>query len=618
MCGMISRKYLLLISFFAITLYAPFAYADGVLGVTAISAEKTYAQADGEFAHGWKWTLAVTVPTNEPILQMKFATWTGSSTSFSSTGNVRFYSAQSSNADSVSNAITVDTSDAYGSVMNLLPSTNASFDLSTSTPGRQIQITVEIRVPSGTVGGSYTTTYGILTNPDTTPPVISLLGSPSVTIERTSVYTDAGATASDNIDGNISSNVVLSGTVTASSVGTYLLSYNVSDIAGNEASPVTRTVLVQDTIPPTATVSYSTTTPTNADVVATLMPSEPVTFLNTMGMATTTTGTATTSFAQNGDFTFLFADVANNTGSTTATVGNIDKTAPTLTGFSLNGSVNDLAVNIASTSVAISLTASEAVNWLSIKIENQTDTSLYKLFQSGETCTDWSTSCEKVWTGTLSHGVLVDGTYRIRIHARDDAGNETDSYLGKVIIVDTTAPVITMGGNSIVAQDFGVAYTDAGATANDARDGVVAVTVSGTVDVNTEGDYVIVYRAEDALHTVSTATRTVHVRKVPVTSVTVTGPGGATQGLTLNSGSDMQMLVVVSPGNVTNGTVFWDVYHHAGDAGAASIDQNGLLHGLGNKDQGGAGSSGGNVRARATATDGSGIIGEVLVRIIVN
>ena len=70
---------------------------------------------------------------------------------------------------------------------------------------------------------------------DTTPPVISLLGTNPVNHEIFTVYTDAGATAIDNSDGDISANIVVTGSVDINALGTYILSYDVSDNAGNQA-----------------------------------------------------------------------------------------------------------------------------------------------------------------------------------------------------------------------------------------------------------------------------------------------------------------------------------------------------------------------------------------------
>ena len=54
---------------------------------------------------------------------------------------------------------------------------------------------------------------------------------------------DPGATAVDDIDGDITDKVVVSGSVNSTVVGTQTISYSVADRAGNSAS-VTRTVIV--------------------------------------------------------------------------------------------------------------------------------------------------------------------------------------------------------------------------------------------------------------------------------------------------------------------------------------------------------------------------------------
>lgn len=79
--------------------------------------------------------------------------------------------------------------------------------------------------------------------PDTTPPVITLLGDNSVTIEQHSVYEDAGATAIDDIDGSVRVDVVNS--VDISQSGTYLVTYTATDKAGNTVT-AERTVNVKN------------------------------------------------------------------------------------------------------------------------------------------------------------------------------------------------------------------------------------------------------------------------------------------------------------------------------------------------------------------------------------
>ena len=80
---------------------------------------------------------------------------------------------------------------------------------------------------------------------DTTAPVISLTGSSTINLTVGDTFTDPGATATDDGDGNITSSISISGSVNTSTAGTYTLSYNVSDAAGNAATEVQRTVIVQ-------------------------------------------------------------------------------------------------------------------------------------------------------------------------------------------------------------------------------------------------------------------------------------------------------------------------------------------------------------------------------------
>lgn len=80
---------------------------------------------------------------------------------------------------------------------------------------------------------------------DITPPVITLVGSSQVYVEKGTSYTDAGATANDNADGDISANIVVTNLVDVNVEGTYLVKYNVTDKAGNKATEKIRAVIVK-------------------------------------------------------------------------------------------------------------------------------------------------------------------------------------------------------------------------------------------------------------------------------------------------------------------------------------------------------------------------------------
>lgn len=82
---------------------------------------------------------------------------------------------------------------------------------------------------------------------DTTPPVVTLKGNASDNSVLNTAYSDPGATASDDEDGDISSSIVVSGTVNKDLKGSYTLTYTATDAAGNVGT-ATRTVNVKNDV----------------------------------------------------------------------------------------------------------------------------------------------------------------------------------------------------------------------------------------------------------------------------------------------------------------------------------------------------------------------------------
>ncbi|WP_054852229.1 immunoglobulin-like domain-containing protein [Olleya sp. ITB9] len=97
-------------------------------------------------------------------------------------------------------------------------------------------------------GGSFTnsdsTNFCLGSVADTVKPVITLVGASTINLTVGDTYTELGATATDNIDGNITSSIVISGTVNTNTAGTYTRNYNVTDAAGNAANQISRSVVV--------------------------------------------------------------------------------------------------------------------------------------------------------------------------------------------------------------------------------------------------------------------------------------------------------------------------------------------------------------------------------------
>jgi len=89
---------------------------------------------------------------------------------------------------------------------------------------------------------------------DILPPVITLNGPAQAEVECGETWMDPGWSASDNIDGDLTAQVVVTDPVNSAVPGEYLVTYHVSDATGNTAS-ASRQVTVADTLPPQVVVS---------------------------------------------------------------------------------------------------------------------------------------------------------------------------------------------------------------------------------------------------------------------------------------------------------------------------------------------------------------------------
>jgi len=79
--------------------------------------------------------------------------------------------------------------------------------------------------------------------PDKTEPVITILGNNPEYVLKGETYTDAGATAEDDVDGDITGDIITDNQVDTTYSGQYAVYYNVKDSSGNEAE-AKRTVYV--------------------------------------------------------------------------------------------------------------------------------------------------------------------------------------------------------------------------------------------------------------------------------------------------------------------------------------------------------------------------------------
>lgn len=345
--------------------------------------------------------------------------------------------------------------------------------VNTAIPGTYV-VTYNAEDDSGNAATQVTRSVTVV---DVTPPVIALNGANPVTVECGSAFADPGATATDNTDGNITGDIVVTGTV-GSAVGVYTLTYNVSDDAGNAALAVTRTVNVVDTTVPTITLSGDAAVTvecgaTYNDAGATASDTCDAT------VAVTVAGSVDTTIPGSYTLTYSASDDEGNAAvDVTRTVTVSDTTAPVI---ALNG---DAAVTVECGGSYTDAGASAT-----------------------DTC---DSSVDVVSAGTVD--TAVPGTYTITYNATDDEGNAAVEVTRTVTVSDTVVPVVTITGGNTLTVDCDSTFTNPEATATDSCDGDVEISaVLGTVDTTTPGTYPVTYEARDAAGNTGSSVLTVTV-----------------------------------------------------------------------------------------------------------
>ncbi|GGA75505.1 hypothetical protein GCM10011369_16710 [Neiella marina] len=106
------------------------------------------------------------------------------------------------------------------------------------------------------------------------------------------------------------------------------------------------------------------------------------------------------------------------------------------------------------------------------------------------------------------------GTYTITYMATDSAGNETivtRSVMVSAPAVDSQPPVITLNGSANMYVSLDDTYNEPGASVSDNVDTDLVVSISGSVDTSTVGNYPVTYTAVDSAGNQASVTRSVFV-----------------------------------------------------------------------------------------------------------
>ncbi len=383
--------------------------------------------------------------------------------------------------------------------------------------------------------GSYTVTYDVTdaagnaatqvvrtvtVTPDATIPVITLTGDSSVTVEGATSYSDAGASATDNIDGDLSSSITTVNNVDTKTPGTYTVTYNVSDAAGNAAAEVSRTVTVVDTTAPVITLSGGSSEVTTAD--------SPFSTNNPVGNGpdgTLNTADDVVIADVYGVDGITFIRPATNSEAPQATWG--AGTGRDLTRVGTNRyfrkftweKARDWCVSISGRLA----TGAEVTTHLEPKVGTGSD-------GTWETDLNWPQQTSHYWTGSVAGD--DDGSetrHKAFITYNTGNGNSVHQVQGRantnkfwpLCVIETEST--TSEGSATVTHEQGTTYTDAGATALDSVDGVLTVVTTGSVDDSTAGTYVLTYTATDAASNSATKDRTVTVTDTISPVITLIG-----------------------------------------------------------------------------------------------
>jgi PKD repeat protein len=393
--------------------------------------------------------------------------------------------------------------------------------------------------------------YRVVITEDITRPIITLAGPVTVYLEQYRAYTDAGATATDNLNGNLTAGMYAHpNTITSLGTdvpGTYYLYFNVSDSSGNNALQKVRTVhIAPDTTKPvimlngpasmkvqvltgftdpgaSATdfrsagnipVAVTTSGIVDPNVIGNyvisymatdsmgnvMLADRLVEVLDTIAPAVSLVGSDTVYVEVKSAYTDQGIITSDNyyplpsltITSDAATVVNSNKTGTytvtyTVTDGSGNAGILQRIVIVEDTQKPLLLLLGSATEIIEVYSQDFND--------PGVIVNDNYDTLTYTRIGTYNLGIV--GDYPLQYIAVDNSGNVSDTLDRLLKVVDTQKPVITIVGDEYVYIERWAPYFDSGAVVTDNYYNGLSAVVTNNVSTLKEGIYYVYYDITD-------------------------------------------------------------------------------------------------------------------------
>lgn len=435
---------------------------------------------------------------------------------------------------------------------------------------------------SDTAGNAATERTRTVTVVDTTKPTIVLEGDNPAIVECRTPYDDDGATASDACAGDLTASISTTGLpINTNSTGTHTVTYNVSDVAGNVADTVSRTVNVVDTTPPVLTVfgtgmtlecgvdtfldpgaeaadacagpvpvvvggdavdedntgtyviTYNATDGANAAPQQT----RTVTVQDTLGPEIELNGSANMTVLR---FTFFLDPGATATDACEGDVSgsvivtgsvNTNNLGPQVLTYNVSDGGSRPATPVTRTVTVVAGNAPVITLVGGPEITLECGGGPYD--DDGAVATDVEDDDAVLTANIVTGGLPIDtnspDTYIVTYNVTDSNGNPATEVTRTVIVEDTQAPQLTLLGNAVVDVACGGVYNDAGASATDScdDDATLSAQIQATglpINTGNPGSYTVTYRVVDSSgNQAAPITRTVNVQDTLPPSITLAG-----------------------------------------------------------------------------------------------